>query len=277
MKRKKIAGFILSMVFSATMINPAFAEIIWTPDKLPAGYTTNEWENKNFNYNVGSVIKKDTWTFYIKDLNGNFMKNSVFAGGSRTDENGVYINAKGKVMSYGTKDAQIESILKDMEAGEREQPAWQQDTEKPLNNNGVSNYWYGNKYSCNSVSRWVWLQESPDNTASLPDGQIISWKEYIEYCRSNAEKKSNYKVAVQHAYCFNEYGYLYTNTITPDGYQVNEKGQLMIDGKVKYIDPRKDPGNKYYGYADFPIGALGYDYESCERAAQLWGTPNPYF
>jgi len=249
MKRKKIAGFILSMVFSASIITPAFAEITWTPDKLPAGYTTNEWENKNFNYNVGSVIKKDTWTFYIKDLNGNFMKNAVFAGGSRTDENGVYINAKGKVMSYGTKDAQIESILKDMEAGERERPAWHQDTEKPLNNNGVSNYWYGNKYSCSDINTWEWLMR---------------------------DFSGNYD-GLQYAYCFNEYGYLYTNTITPDGYQVNEKGQLMIDGKVKTIDPKKDPGNKYYGYADFPIGALGYDYESCERAAQLWGTPNPYF
>jgi hypothetical protein len=51
----------------------------------------------------------------------------------------------------------------------------------------------------------------------------------------------------------------------------------MIDGKVKTINPKTNIGNKWYGYAYFPIGALGYDLESCERAAQLWGTPNPYF
>ena len=248
MKKKKLTGFILSMVFSAIMVTPAFAEITWTADKLPAGYTTNEWENKNFNYNVGAVIKKDTWTYYVKDLHGNFMKNAVLAGGSRTDENGVVIDAQGRVLSYGSKETQVQSILDDMNTGKREQSAWHQDTTKPLNDNGVSNYWYGNKYGCD-FNKWEWLMT---DFSGNQDG-------------------------LQYAYCFNEYGYLYTNTITPDGYQVNEKGQLMIDGKVKTINPKKDPGNKWYGYADFPIGALGYDYESCERAAQLWGTPNPYF
>ena len=83
------------------------------------------------------------------------------------------------------------------------------------------------------------------------------------------------KDGLKYAYCFNEYGYLYTNTITPDGFMVNELGQLMIDGKV--MTRKFNDVTPWYGFVDFPIGALGYDYDSSERAAQLWGTPNPFF
>lgn len=242
--KKKLFGFILSAALSVSMTIPAFAEIIWTPDKLPAGYTTNEWENKDFFLNAGNAIKKDTYTFYVKDLHGNLMKSAVLAGGLRTDENGVLISANGFVHSYGTELAMIEYY----NTQPYEQPSWHQDIQKPLNENGISNYWYGTSTS-GSPSEWRWLMVSPDGKQD----------------------------SLKYAYCFNEYGYLYTNTITPDGYQVNELGQLMIDGKVKTINPKTNIGNKWYGYAYFPIGALGYDLESCERAAQLWGTPNPYF
>lgn len=242
--KKKLIGAILSMVLTLTMATPAFAEIIWTADKLPEGYTTNEWETKDFSFYSGNAIKKDTYTYYVKDLHGNIMKNATFAGGSKTDENGVAIMANGHIASYGSELGQIEYS----NTLPLENPAWYQDTTKSLNDNGISNFWYGTSNSV-SPSKWRWLMTAPDGTQ---DG-------------------------LKYAYCFNEYGYLYTNTITPDGFQVNELGQLMIDGAVKTIDPQKNPGNRYYGYAYFPIGALGYDYDSCERAAQLWGAPNPYF
>jgi len=240
--KKKLLGAILAAALSISMAIPAFAEIIWTPDKLPAGYTTNEWENKDFFLNAGNAIKKDTYTFYVKDLYGNFMKGTSLAGGLRTDENGILISADGFVHSYGTELAMIEYY----NTQPYEQPSWHQDSAKPLNENGISNYWYGTSKS-GSLSEWRWLMVSPDGKQ---DG-------------------------LKYAYCFNEYGYLYTNTITPDGFMVNEHGQLMIDGKVMTRKP--NDVTPWYGFVRFPIGALGYDYESSEKAAQIWGTPNPYF
>jgi hypothetical protein len=242
--KKKLLGAILSAALTIAMATPAFAEIIWTPDKLPAGYTTNEWENKDFYLNAGGAIKKDTWTGYVKDLHGNIMKNVLLAGGARTDENGVLIYADGHVCSYGTELAEIEYF----NSQPYQQFAWHQDTSNSLNENGISNYWYGTSTSGGGMtSKWRWLMVSPDGK----------------------------KDGLTYAYCFNEYGYLYTNTITPDGYQVNELGQLMIDGKVMTRKP--NDVTPWYGFVMFPIGALGYDYDSSEKAAQLWGTPNPYF
>lgn len=34
------------------------------------------------------------------------------------------------------------------------------------------------------------------------------------------------------SYCFDDWGYLYVNTVTPDGYQVNELGTWVQDGEV---------------------------------------------
>lgn len=237
--KKKLLGAILSAALSIGMVTPAFAEIIWTPDKLPAGYTTNEWENKEFSFYSGGAIKRDTWTVYVKDLRGNFMKNTVFAGGSRTDESGIMISADGHVRSYGTELAEIEYFNSQPYA----QPTWYEDTTKSFNENGVSNYWYGTaKSGTGMTSSWRWLMVSPDGTM---DG-------------------------LMYAYCFNEYGYLYTKTVTPDGYMVNERGQLMIDGAVKTINPREIISN----YNNYPIGHLIYDPET---RAQRERTPDPFF
>lgn len=240
--KKRLLGAILTTLLTVTMATPTFAEIIWTADKLPAGYTTNEWENKNFFLNAGNAIKKDSYIYYVKDLNGNFMKDAIFAGGSRTDNNGAFIFANGFIPSFGTSDAETNYIVTQTFVPN----SWHRDTTKPLNQNGISNSWYGDDKTCYK-SKWHWLMVSPNDE----------------------------KDGLKYAYCFNEYGYLYTNTITPDGYMVNELGQLMIDGKAmtrKYNDV-----SPWYGFVRFPIGALAYDYESSERASQLWGTPNPYF
>lgn len=230
--KKKLFGLILSTVLTVSMATPAFAEIIWTPDKLPAGYTTNEWENKDFSFYSGNAIKKDTYTFYVKDLHGNFMKNVTLAGGSRTDENGVSIAANGKVRSYGTELSMI--VYNNTQP--YESSAWHQELEKSLNENGVSNYWYGTlKGGTLSPSTWRWLMVSPDGKQ---DG-------------------------LKYAYCFNEYGYLYTNTITPDGYQVNELGQLMIDGKVKTKEV--NDFTPWHGYSNYAIGYLVYDQVTSEQ------------
>lgn len=239
--KKKLFGLILSTVLTVTMATPAFAAIIWTPDKLPAGFTTNEWKNKDFSFYSGTAIKKDTYTFYVKDLHGNIMKNAMFAGGTRTDENGVVINGKGHICSYGSELGLIEYNNTQV----YEQNTWHQDAEKALNENGVSNYWYGTSLGTNGTCVWRWLMQAPDGTE---DG-------------------------LKYAYCFNEYGYLYTNTITPDGYMVNELGQLMIDGKVMTRKPNDI--TTWHGFVDFSIGFLVYDVETSEQ--HKYDTPNPFF
>lgn len=238
--RKKLFGFILSIILTVSMVTPAFAEIIWTPDKLPAGYTTNEWENKDFSFYSGNAIKKDTYTYYVKDLHGNFMKDAVFANGSTTNAEGVAIDGYGHVGNFGTELGLIEYF----NSQPYQQFLWQQDSSKPLNENGVSNYWYGNKVDF-SHSNWEWLMVSPDGKE---DG-------------------------LKYAYCFNEYGYLYTNTITPDGYQVNELGQLMIDGKEKTKEV--NDFTPWHGYSNYAIGYLVYDQVTSEQ--HKYDIPNPFF
>lgn len=239
--KKRLLEAILSAALLISMATPAFAEIIWTQDKLPAGYTTNEWENKDFSFYSGTAIKQDTYTYYVKDLHGDFMKNANFAGGSKTDENGIFIDATGHVCTYGSMEGAIQyaSTLPN------EKAMWHQDNVKPLNENGISNYWYGtsagNSYSCT----WRWLMTAPDGS---DDG-------------------------LKYAYCFNEYGYLYTSTITPDGYQVNELGQLMLDGKVKTKNP--DAITPWHGYVNFSIGYLVYDQETSEQHKN--DRSNPFF
>lgn len=38
---------------------------------------------------------------------------------------------------------------------------------------------------------------------------------------------------IAESYCFDENGYLYTDTVTPDGFQVNENGAWILDGVVQ--------------------------------------------
>jgi len=243
--KKKIIGAILSTLLTLTMATPAFAEIIWTADKLPEGYTTNEVENKAFDLNSGGITQKSTYTCYIKDMYGNFMKNATYAGGMTTNSDGVVVLPNGEVVSYGSEEKfweQLNSTIGQV----KEQPAWHQDSAKSLNENGISNYWYGTSdKGCYYTSHWAWLMVSPDGNQ---DG-------------------------LKYAYCFNEYGYLYTNTITPDGYQVNEHGQLMIDGKVMTREPNDI--TTWHGFVSFSIGYLVYDVESSEQ--HKYDTPNPFF
>lgn len=238
--KKRLLGAVISVAFTITMATPTFAEIIWTANKLPAGYTTNEWENKDFSFYSGNAIKKDTYTYYVKDLHGNFMMNTEFANGSTTNAEGIAIDANGNICSYGSEQAQIEYYSNKP----YEKMLWKQDTSKSLNESGISNYWYGNSVDFEH-SNWRWLMTAPNGTE---DG-------------------------LKYAYCFNEYGYLYTNTITPDGYQVNELGQLMIDGKVK--TKKTTDFTAWHGYSSYAIGYLVYDPESSEQHKN--DRSNPFF
>lgn len=62
-------------------------------------------------------------------------------------------------------------------------------------------WWYLNDDGSYPVNEWKWIDGNGDGTAE--------------------------------SYCFNEQGYLYVNTVTPDGYQVNESGAWVQDGVVQ--------------------------------------------
>lgn len=258
--KKKLFAALLTAALTVSMSVPAFAEIIWTPDKLPEGYTTNEWENKDFSAKSGTAVKKDTYTYYIKDLHGNIMKDAAFSGEVKTNLEGIIVRPDGTLISYGSEAAWIAAPL------DNEKDEWHQDTNKPLNNNGVSNWWYGTlSGGFSSTARWIWIGDGAyDGTKEMYDYT------YIDYTGKEVTRNVSYK----HVYCFNEYGYLYINTITPDGFLVNELGQLIIDGKP--MVRRGNELNRYHYYSDAPIGYLVYDEATDEKHKDI-SFANPYF
>lgn len=62
-------------------------------------------------------------------------------------------------------------------------------------------YWYDNGNGTYPMSGWVWIDSNADGFAE--------------------------------GYCFDSSGYLYINTITPDGHQVNQNGAWIVDGIVQ--------------------------------------------
>ena len=65
----------------------------------------------------------------------------------------------------------------------------------------AAGWWYQNDDGSYPVNEWKWIDGNGDGTAE--------------------------------SYCFDDRGYLYVNTVTPDGYQVNESGAWVQDGAVQ--------------------------------------------
>lgn len=65
----------------------------------------------------------------------------------------------------------------------------------------TAGWWYQNDDGSYPVNEWKWIDGNGDGTAE--------------------------------SYCFNEQGYLYVSTVTPDGYQVNESGAWVQDGEIQ--------------------------------------------
>ena len=65
----------------------------------------------------------------------------------------------------------------------------------------VAGWWYQNDDGSYLVNEWKWVDGNGDGTAE--------------------------------SYCFDEQRYLYVNTVTPDGYQVNESGAWVQDGAAQ--------------------------------------------
>lgn len=66
------------------------------------------------------------------------------------------------------------------------------------------------------------------------------------------------------SYCFDDWGYLYVNTVTPDGYQVNELGAWVQDGEVY------DYGNHLGSYGMPRLHRLEISRQS-NGCLQVWG------
>ena len=81
---------------------------------------------------------------------------------------------------------------------------WIQDQSRPENENGVSNWWWQNDDGSYPAGAgvWVWI-----------DGNGDGWAE---------------------DYCFNESGWMYANTVTPDGYTVDASGAWTDNNVVQY-------------------------------------------
>lgn len=77
---------------------------------------------------------------------------------------------------------------------------WKQSTERPENQNGISNWWYQNDDGSYLANGWYWI-----------DGNQDGWSE---------------------SYCFDQNGWMYVAT-TIDQYDVNASGAWMVNGEVQ--------------------------------------------
>lgn len=50
---------------------------------------------------------------------------------------------------------------------------------------------------------------------------------------------------VAECYCFDKSGYMYSNTVTPDGYTVNDNGAWTVNGTVQTKNVSGEFGNSY--------------------------------
>lgn len=198
MKRQKkitVLGIVISLALSATAYAGPNGPAIPT---VPVGErTSNLAGNQNFVdwWRIGNA-NTDAIVFY--DMYGNHLRNARLAGGEvmTNDEgfaiwNGITIDGVNAKFN-GYMDSMV-SLMMTRDYG------WRQNLERPVNENGVSNWYYKGNCSLPSTCSWQWLSDQ-DNVFST--------------------KK---------AYCFNEEGYLYVNTITPDGFIVNEHGQMITE------------------------------------------------
>lgn len=87
---------------------------------------------------------------------------------------------------------------------------------------GTNGWWYDNGNGTYLVNGWHWLDENKDNIAEC--------------------------------YYFNEAGWLLTQTVTPDGYQVNENGAWVINGEIQVRSINTSIRN-----AEIPDDAIEYN------------------
>ena len=78
---------------------------------------------------------------------------------------------------------------------------WWSDPARPENEGGVSNWWYQNDDSSYPAGGWEWIDGNQDGTAEC--------------------------------YYFNQDGWMYVSTGTPDGFEVNENGAWTVNGVIQ--------------------------------------------
>lgn len=226
MKRQKkitVLGIVISLALSATAYAGPNGPAIPT---VPVGErTSNLAGNQNFvDWWKLSNQDNETGRIVLYDMYGNPLSNAKIVDGNYTNENGIFV-WNGKAID-GVNANRFDITRTPNDYG------WRQEGEKPINENGISNWYYIVASSLPMQNTWYWLSDQ-DNVFST--------------------KK---------AYCFNEEGYLYVNTITPDGFIVNEHGQMITeDGTLvehEYNASTHDPTRGAYIGAS--IGFMGQEY-----------------
>lgn len=74
------------------------------------------------------------------------------------------------------------------------------------------------------ISSGWWYATNENNTTwySAPEGQKTAWF----WLDGNQD-------GIAECYCFNDSGWMYADTVTPDGYTVNKDGAWVINGQVQ--------------------------------------------
>lgn len=121
---------------------------------------------------------------------------------------------------------------------------WVQDSTKPVNENGISNWWYLNDDGSYPAGTWAWIDGNSDGIAE--------------------------------SYCFNQNGWMYAAapgvTLTVDGYEVNENGAWISGGQVmtKNVKTTTDTSSSFSsnssslkdkGWEEDPVGRRYKDSE----------------
>lgn len=75
-------------------------------------------------------------------------------------------------------------------------------------------------------------EEQPAITNETNEPTNVGWRKdsaerWMYYYTDSSYVKNKWELIDGKYYCFNEYGHLYINTVTPDGYTVNENGEWV--------------------------------------------------
>ena len=219
--RKKFITLLTAAALSAAMSVTAFAAG-WQQNATGWWYGTNadnsQWYSNGWQWIDGN--NDGTAECYFFDQNGYMAANTTTPDGYQVNENGAWVEngavqtkavsqtgGNGQVNGRQTHTSQeivnhLTAQREDKLKNYMQETVYKIDASRPENNNGVSNI---RLYDGKSYLNNGWALEIYADKGGRP------------------------------SYCFiatDPEGYMYVNTTTPDGYYVNEWGQLEIDGQV---------------------------------------------
>lgn len=263
MKRKNILIAAAAMVMTLAMSMTALAEG-WVQDAKGWYYIDERGNQPKNEWRIIDGNKDGTAEYYYFGEDGYMLADTTTPDGSQVDADGKMLMNGVPIVIPVSVNAEIPAVDTSNVNGATDETFDSQkladelntyvtyfysrlmvDPSRPALENGVSNIrFYGDdgSYTDTFNGRWVWLNAS-DFTKGLKSHRLIK------------------------AYCFSPEGYLYVSTITPDGFTVNEHGELTVDGTVvmhttecRHTNPYTGAKNVVFGAGEEPIGLLSYDH-----------------